>query len=112
MTSEKGCVLIEKLDDLITSVQTESIVSRVFCKVDYLRGTLFGFDAGQELTEHTSAFPAVLHILEGEAEVRLGADHHSLRAGSWVYMPPHLPHSIHAQSRLKLLLLLLGGQTA
>lgn len=112
MTSEKGCVLIEKLDDLITSVQTESIVSRVFCKVDYLRGTLFGFDAGQELTEHTSAFPAVLHILEGEAEVTLGEDHHSLRAGSWVYMPPHLPHSIYAQSRLKLLLLLLGGQTA
>lgn len=112
MTTEKNYVLIEDLDNLITNFQTESIVSRVFCKADHLRGTLFGFDAGQELTEHTSAFPAVLHVLEGEAEVTLGEDHHSLRAGSWVYMPPHLSHSIHAKTNLKLLLLQLGGQRA
>jgi quercetin dioxygenase-like cupin family protein len=107
MADDKAYVLIEQLDDLISNVQTESIISRVFYKGEHFRGTLFGFDAGQELSEHTSAFPAILHILEGEAEVTLGKDRHQLRAGSWVYMPTHLAHSIHAQTPLKMLLLLL-----
>jgi quercetin dioxygenase-like cupin family protein len=107
MSEQTSYVLIERVDDLISNVQPESIISRVFYKGDYLRGTVFGFDAGQELSEHTSAFPAVLHILEGEAEVTLGKDRHNLRAGSWVYMPPHLQHSIYAQTALKMLLLLL-----
>jgi quercetin dioxygenase-like cupin family protein len=111
MADDKVYVLIERLDDLISSVQTESIISRVFYKGEHLHATLFGFDAGQELSEHTSAFPAVLHILEGEAEVTLGDDRHTLRAGSWVYMPPNLAHSIHAQTPLKLLLLLLERHT-
>jgi quercetin dioxygenase-like cupin family protein len=112
MNDEKGYVLIENLDNLITSVQTEGVVSRVFYKGEFLRGTLFGFDAGQELSEHTSTYPAVLHILEGQAEITLGNERHPVQAGSWVYMPPHLAHSIYAHTQLKMLLLLLESHSA
>ncbi|MBZ0304880.1 MAG: cupin domain-containing protein [Anaerolineae bacterium] len=98
---------IDNLDGLLPEVTPGSVVSRAFLKSDSVNVTLFGFDTGEGLTEHTSSFPAVLHFLEGEADLMLGDDHMQAKAGTWVAMPPRLPHSIVAKSPVKMLLLLI-----
>jgi len=106
---EPDYVLIEDLADLIESIQADSIVSRTFFKSEHLKGIVFGFDAGQELSEHTSSQAAIIQIVRGEATVTLGEERHELNAGSWVHMPPHLKHSIYAKTPLIMLLLMLGA---
>ena len=75
---------------------------------DQLKGVLFGFAEGQELSEHTAAKPAILHFLSGEAQLTLGEDILEARPGTWVHMPAHLPHSVLAQTPVVMLLLLLS----
>ena len=72
-----------------------------------LKGTLFAFAPGQELSEHTAARPAILHFLSGEADLVLGGERLEARPGTWVHMPAHLPHSIMARTQVAMLLLLL-----
>lgn len=100
--------LVEDLAGLIETIQPESIVSRTFYKDDRLKAILFGFDAGQELSEHTASQAAIIQIVQGEATVTLGEDQHELTAGAWLYMPPRLKHSIYAKTPLHMLLLMLG----
>lgn len=71
-----------------------------------MKAILFGFAAGQELSEHTSSQSAILHILQGEAGLTLGDDSMEAQAGTWVYMPPRLPHSLYAKTPVLMLLLL------
>jgi quercetin dioxygenase-like cupin family protein len=80
------------------------VLSRVLHKDDRVNVTLFGFSAGQELSAHSAPTPAILYFLEGEAEVQLGEDKHNAQPGSFVYMPPMLPHGISTKSPLKMLL--------
>jgi quercetin dioxygenase-like cupin family protein len=105
---EPDYVLIEDLASLIESIQPDSIISRTFYKSEQLKGIVFGFDAGQELSEHTSSQAAIIQVVQGEAAVTLGEDRHDLNAGGWVHMPPHLKHSIYAKTPLIMLLLMLG----
>ncbi len=97
----------DNLIDLLPEIPPDSIVSRTFYEDDQLKGILFGFAPGQELSEHTAAKPAILHFLEGEARLTLGTDEKTASPGTWVHMAPHLPHSIVAETKLVLLLLLL-----
>jgi len=93
--------------ELIHEIPPDSIVSRTFYETDCLKVILFGFAPGQELSEHTSARPAILHFLAGEADLTLGEDAKPVQSGSWAYMQPHLPHSIVAQTEVIMLLYLL-----
>lgn len=102
--------LIPNLADLIDAMQPDSIVSRTFYKEQQMKAILFGFDTGQELSEHTSSQTAIIQIVEGEATVTLGEDRHELSAGAWIHMPPHLKHSIFAKSPLRMLLLMFGAE--
>ncbi len=95
------------LIDLLPEIPADSIVSRTFYEDDQLKGILFGFAPGQELSEHTAARPAILHFIEGEALLTLGDDEQSAGPGTWVHMVPHLPHSVVAETTLVMLLLLL-----
>ncbi len=95
------------LVDLLPEIPEDSIVSRTFYEDDQLKGILFGFAPGQELSEHTAAKPAILHFLEGEARLTLGDDEKAAGPGTWVHMAPHLPHSVVAESRVMMLLVLL-----
>jgi quercetin dioxygenase-like cupin family protein len=72
-----------------------------------MKGTLFGFAAGQELSEHTASRAAVLHFLSGDALLTLGSDTFDARPGTWAHMPAHLPHSIVAREPTVMLLLLM-----
>jgi quercetin dioxygenase-like cupin family protein len=98
---------IASLSALLPELPEESILSRNLHSDEAANVTLFGFDAGQELTEHTAAFPALLHFLEGEFTLRLGEDEMQAGVGAWVYMPPHLPHSVRAETAGSLLLVLI-----
>jgi quercetin dioxygenase-like cupin family protein len=98
---------IDNLLDMLPEIPPDSIVSRTFYEDDQVRAILFGFAPGQELSEHTASKPALLYFLEGEAHLTLGEQAKAAQPGTWVHMTPHLPHSIVADSRLVMLLLLL-----
>ncbi|HLV35001.1 MAG TPA: cupin domain-containing protein [Spirillospora sp.] len=98
--------LVDNLAGLIEAIPTESIVSRTFYRGDQVKGVLFGFDAGQELSEHTSSQAAILQIVQGEATVTLGDDRYELSAGAWIHMPPRLRHSVYARTPLIMLLVM------
>jgi quercetin dioxygenase-like cupin family protein len=91
----------------MSEVPGESIVSRTLYGDDLLKATLFGFAPGQELSEHTASMPAVIHILEGRARLTLGGEERQAGPGTWVHMPAWLKHSVHAETRVVMLLLLL-----
>ena len=98
---------IEDLAALLPPIPPDSIVSRSVHSGGGLRATLFGFASGQELSEHTAAHPAVLHFLRGQALLTVGARTGTARPGTWVLMPAHQPHSVHASEELVMLLMLL-----
>ena len=100
---------VADLSQLTTELPEESILSRNVYGDDHVKVTLFGFAPGQELSEHTAARPAILHFLDGEAELVLGEETKPARAGTWVRMDAHLPHSIRAQTPVQMLLILLPG---
>jgi quercetin dioxygenase-like cupin family protein len=101
--------LIANLAGLIESIQPESIVSRTFYRDERVKGVLFGFDAGQELSEHTSSQAAIVQIIQGEATITLGDDRHELAAGGWIHLPPRLKHSVYARTPLIMLLMMYGA---
>jgi quercetin dioxygenase-like cupin family protein len=107
MADPASYTLIADLATLMPEIPPDTIISRSVYSGDELKGTLFGFAEGQELTEHTAARPAVLHFVSGEASLQLGDDAFIARPGTWVHMPAHLPHSIVAHSEVMMLLLLL-----
>jgi quercetin dioxygenase-like cupin family protein len=88
------------------------ILSRTVHADDRLKAVVFGFAAGEELSEHTAAVPAVVHVLQGKATLTLGADRHPAAAGTWAYMPANLPHSVRAETPVVMLLLMLKGAPA
>ena len=94
---------ILKLADLV-SYQEGSVVSRQITKADAGNVTLFAFDAGQELSEHTAPFDALAHILEGEAEIRVSGKPYLLSAGEAIIMPANEPHAVKAKTKFKMLL--------
>ena len=100
-------LVIPDLLTYIPEMTPDSIISRTFYKDEQLKAILFAFAPGQELSEHTSTHPAVLHFLQGTAEVTLGTERLAAAAGTWVHMPARLPHSILAQTPVVMLLLML-----
>ncbi len=95
--------------DLLTEAEIpeNGIISRTLYQDDSTKVVLFGFDAGQELSEHTASVPATIHILKGEGALTLGGDRLEARPGTWVYMPASLPHSVQARTPLTMLLVML-----
>jgi quercetin dioxygenase-like cupin family protein len=90
----------------------DGALSRTVHQDESLKAVLFGFAAGQELSEHTAATPAVMHFLSGEAEVGLESNNVSAGPGTWIHMPPNLAHSIRAKTPVVMLLLLLKQRAA
>ena len=94
------------------AVPPDGILSRTLHNDERLRVVLFAFSKGQQLSEHSASVPAVLHVLEGEAGLKLGPDVLEARAGTWVHMPANLPHGIEARTPLILLLQMLKAPAA
>jgi len=89
--------------DLI-AYQEGAVVSRQIVKAEAGNVTLFAFDLGQELSEHTAPFDALVHVLDGEVEVRISGKPHTLKAGEAIVMPANEPHALKALTGFKMLL--------
>jgi quercetin dioxygenase-like cupin family protein len=98
--------------DLTNSVTygTGSVVSKTLLKKDSGNITLFSFDKGQGLSEHTAPFDAVVHILDGQAEITIGGEPWTVSAGQMLIMPAELPHALHATERFKMLLIMIRSR--
>jgi quercetin dioxygenase-like cupin family protein len=81
-----------------------AIVSRTIIKRPTGTITLFAFDKGQELSEHTAPFDAVVEVLDGKMEATIGGKPVRATAGQTVIMPANVPHAIKATARFKMLL--------
>ena len=88
----------------LVAYQDGSVVSRVILKQKMGNVSLFAFDAGQELSEHTAPFDALANVLEGEAEVTISGTPMRVKAGGMVIMPANQPHALRAISRFKMML--------
>jgi quercetin dioxygenase-like cupin family protein len=86
------------------------ILSRVLQKDDSVNITLFGMAEGEEISSHSAPTPAILYFLEGEAAVQLGSDSIRAQQGSFIFMPPTLPHAIAAKTPVKMLLVQIKSQ--
>ena len=88
----------------LAAYQEGAVVSRTLLKRGGGTVTLFAFDEGQSLSEHTVPFDAIAQVLEGEALVTIAGTALTVLAGDMVLMPANQPHAVHAPSRFKMLL--------
>ncbi|NTU80419.1 MAG: cupin domain-containing protein [Chloroflexales bacterium] len=97
------------IHDLLAEVEPPKggILSRTLFTDSQIKLVLFAFDAGQELSEHTAAIPAIVHILAGEGTLIVGTDTVEARPGTWLHMLPRTPHSLRAETPMVMLLTLL-----
>ncbi|MCC6298255.1 MAG: cupin domain-containing protein [Anaerolineales bacterium] len=88
----------------LVAYQDGSVVSRQITKAEAGNVTLFAFDQDQELSEHASPYDALLHVVDGEAEIKISGKPFHLKAGSAIIMPANEPHAVKAITRFKMLL--------
>ena len=99
--------------DLATEapIPARGILSQTLSNERDVEFLLFAFAAGEALSEHTSARPAIIHILEGEGELTAGTDAFPARRGTWLRMEPELKHSLVARTPMRMALYLLPRKT-
>jgi len=105
-TAPKSEIL--RLAELV-AYQDGSVVSRQITKADAGNVTLFAFDQDQELSEHTAPFDALVHILAGEAEIKISGKAFRLETGEAIVMPANEPHALKATTPFKMLLTMIRG---
>lgn len=94
---------VTRIADL-AAYQDGAIVSRILIKRDTGSVTLFAFGAGQELSEHTTPYDALVQVLDGEAAITIAGRPYRLTAGDTIIMPAHQPHAVKAVTAFKMLL--------
>lgn len=92
--------------DLI-NYQEGSVVSRTIIEKKSGTVTLFAFDKGEGLSEHTTPYDALVHVIDGEAEVTIAGKSAMLKEGEMVVMPSSKPHALRATERFKMLLVMI-----
>jgi quercetin dioxygenase-like cupin family protein len=86
------------------SYQADGIVSKRIIQNEKGNITLFAFDAGQKLSEHTAPFDALVQVMQGSAEIVIGGKPNQLSAGQSIIMPANIPHAVNANERFIMLL--------
>jgi quercetin dioxygenase-like cupin family protein len=84
--------------------QDDSVVSKTLIKKETGTVTLFAFDQGQGLSEHTAPFDALVCVLDGEAEIMISGNPYVLKTGAMIILPVNEPHSLKAIKRFKMML--------
>jgi len=95
-----------KLADLV-DYQNNSVVSREIVRKNTGTVTLFAFDEGQGLSEHTAPFDALVYILDGEAEIVISQKPFHVNKGEMIVMPAQQPHAVKATKKFKMLLIMI-----
>ena len=107
--SENNIIITEKVlcAAALVEYQEGSVVSREILKKGTATVTVFAFDAGQGLSEHTSPFDALVHVLDGEAEITIAGTARKVSAGDIIIMPANKPHALSAVQRFKMMLIMI-----
>jgi len=94
---------------LLSSIDFVSggIASKQLIKKDTGNVTLFSFDEGEGLSEHTAPFDAFLHVIEGEAEISIARDNFNLKKDDMIILPANVPHAVFAKKKFKMLLVMI-----
>jgi len=93
-------------ENLVT-YQQGSVVSRMMVYKKSGTITLFAFDAGEGLSEHTAPFDAIANIIDGEAEITIAGKEYHLIKGQMIIMPANKPHALHAKQQFKMMLVMI-----
>ncbi len=99
-----GVVL--NIKDMV-SYQPGSVVSRTVIDKSVGTVTLFAFDSGQGLSEHTAPFDALVQVVDGTADITIAGTVHTVREGEMIIMPANKPHALKANPRFKMLLIMI-----
>jgi len=99
----------QKLVDLVDYAD-DSVISKTLLDKSAGTVTLFAFDEGQKLSEHTAAFDAVVQVLDGTAVITIGGEGKTVSAGRIIIMPADVPHSVTAKEKFKMLLTMIRSQ--
>lgn len=91
----------------VIEYQKDAVVSKEILKTPSGTITLFAFDKGQGLSEHTAPFEALVQIIDGEAEITISGEKHNVFTGESIHMPANIPHALKAEKRFKMLLTML-----
>ena len=94
---------VRSLSNLV-EYQDGAVVSRTLMKKQKGTVTLFAFDQGQDLSEHTVPHDALVCLLDGEGEITIAGIPHQLKTGDMILMPGNQPHSVKATKRFKMML--------
>lgn len=99
------------VEDLVsaTEISPDATLSRVVASEGPVRVVAFGFDQGQELTEHTASVPVIVQVLTGSLTVTVGGESHRMTPSSWMYLDPREPHSVFAEEPSRMLLTMVRG---
>ena len=97
---------VKNLLDLL-QYQDSSIVSRVLLKNKGGTVTLFAFDAGEGLSEHTAPFDALVVVTDGDAQVQIAGESFRVRQGETIILPANRPHAVKATTKFKMLLIMI-----
>ncbi|MFO7369681.1 MAG: cupin domain-containing protein [Bacteroidales bacterium] len=84
-------------------------VSKMIIKKQTGNITLFAFDAGQSLSEHSAPFDAFVMVTEGRGKITINKTGHDLEAGQFIVMPANIPHAVQAQEKFKMMLVMIKG---
>ncbi len=95
--------IVSTLADLV-DYQDESVVSKTIIKKETGTVTLFAFDQGQGLSEHTAPFDALVCVLDGEVEIMISGNRYTLKMGEMIILPVNEPHSLKAVTKFKMML--------
>ena len=94
------------MNDLV-AYHDGSVVSKTLIDKKIGTVTMFSFDAGQGLSEHTAPYDAFVQVVDGEAEVVINGEAHSVVAGQMIIMPANIPHELKAMKPFKMLLVMI-----
>ncbi len=97
---------IQKLDEMVT-YQEGAIVSSTIIRKPSGNITLFAFDEGQGLSEHTAPFDAMVYVLDGETEIMISGKTYLLQSGDAIVMPANEPHAVKSITKFKMVLVMI-----
>jgi quercetin dioxygenase-like cupin family protein len=91
----------------LVQYQPGAVVSRTLVKKPTGTVTAFAFDAGEELSEHTAPFDALVLMVDGEAEITISGVTHTVKAADFFMLPAHQPHAVKAVRKFKMILVMI-----
>jgi quercetin dioxygenase-like cupin family protein len=105
----KSAALSGTSQTLVDSIEyaEDSIVSRTILDKSAGTITLFAFDTGQRLSEHTAPYDAVIQVLDGKSQITIGGKRNEVSTGRIIIMPANVPHSVAAKEKFKMMLIMI-----